>query len=976
MTGELEAALRSALDGEVRFDEYTRHLYSTDASMYAIEPIGVAYPRDGDDVVAAVEVAGRFGVPVLPRGGGTSLAGQTVGAAVVLDFSRYMHGIVGIDADARTARVQPGVVQDDLNRAVAKHGLLFAPDTSTSNRATIGGMIGNNSCGMRSAHYGMTIDHVVSLDVVWSDASRGRCSPLSSDGVAQRAKGNSFEARLYRELPALVARNAEAIRRDIPKFWRRSGGYRLERLLPEHSTFNLANAVVGSEGTLAIVTEANVALVPIPKAIVAVAGHFESVAAAIAANDDARECGASAIELVDRFILDLARRSKVHGSLVSTLHGTPGAVLFVEFYSDDIGESRAAADRLEATWRRHGHGYATLRAETAEERRRFQDLRKAGNGMLQASGIGRERSLAFVEDTAVDPVHLAEYTSRFATILQQNQLRAGFYGHASAGCLHIRPFMDLTRAGSVRTLRRVAEEVLALVQEYGGMNSSEHGDGLVRSEFNPRFFGHEVYSAMREVKALFDPAGRLNPGKKVDAPRMTDHLREPSLPEPRALPTHFPYSGEDGMRGAANRCVRIGACRKSAGAGGTMCPSYMATRDEAHATRGRANALVHALSSDDPATALGSDALHEVLDLCLACKACASECPMSVDMATMKSEALAQRYALHGTPLSARIFGHARALNRAGAATASIANWFARQRPVRAALERIAGVDRRRALPAFARETLPQWFARRDAPLAPQRGSVRGEVQFLADSFSSYTEPEVSRAAIELLELAGWRVRLVDDVCCGRALLSKGLLPEARAQHDALVTRLAPPASAGVPIVGVEPSCVFTLGDEVPKLARDGAGARAIARQARLVDSLIAEAIADGSLQLEGSPALSHILLHPHCHQKAAHATAGSVAVLRGIPGARVDVLDAGCCGMAGSFGFEHKHFDLSMQIGELRLFPAVRAAPDAIIAATGVSCRQQVHHGTGREALHPLVIVRSAVRTAVRTAVRSTART
>ncbi len=417
------------------------------------------------------------------------------------------------------------------------------------------------------------------------------------------------------------------------------------------------------------------------------------------------------------------------------------------------------------------------------------------------------------------------------------------------------------------------------------------------------------------------------------------------------------------MRGAANRCVRIGACRKSAGAGGTMCPSYMATRDESHSTRGRANALVHALSSPDPAAALGSDALHEVLDLCLACKACASECPMSVDMAAMKSEALARRYAIHGTPLSARIFGHARGLNIAGAATAPLSNWLARRAPVRAALERIAGVDRRRALPAFARETLPQWFARRERPLAPQGGRALGEVRFLADSFSSYTEPEVGRAAIELLELAGWTVRLVDDVCCGRALISKGMLPEARVQHDALVARLAPAAVAGVPIVGVEPSCVFTLADEVPALSKDKSGARAIARQARLVDSLIAESLADGRLQLEGSPALSHILLHPHCHQKAAHATAGSAAVLRAIPGARVDVLDAGCCGMAGSFGFERAHYDLSLQIGELRLFPAVRAAPDAIVAATGVSCRQQVQHGTGREALHPLVIVRSAVR-------------
>ncbi|MFP5355124.1 MAG: FAD-binding and (Fe-S)-binding domain-containing protein, partial [Gemmatimonadota bacterium] len=809
----LEAALRAALSSDVRFDAYSRHLYSTDASLYAIEPLGVVFPRDADEVAAVVEIAARFGVPVLTRGAGTSLAGQTVGRAVVLDFSRHMHTIVALDPEAQTARVQPGVVQDDLNRAAAPHRLLFAPDTSTANRATLGGMIGNNSCGMRSARYGMTIDHVASLDVTWSDGTRGRCGPVEAEVVRQRARAGSLEGRLYRELPALVARHEAAIRRDIPAFWRRSGGYRLERMLPDGGPFNLANLVVGSEGTLAVVTEATVRLVPQPKAVVAVAGHFESVAAAIDANDDARECGAAAIELVDRFILDLARASPTHGALVSMLHGQPGAVLFVEFYADTPGEARAAAERLERQWRSHGHGYATLRAESPDERKRFQELRKAGNGMLQSAGEGGERSIAFVEDTAVDPARLADYTARFAALLARRGLRAGFYGHASAGCLHIRPFMDLTRPGALNTLRSVAEEVLALVREFGGMNSSEHGDGLVRSEFNERFFGAEVYAAMREVKRLFDPDGRLNPGKKVDAPRMTDHLREPALARPRALPTHFPFDDVGGLHASANRCARIGECRKSAESGGTMCPSYMATRDERHSTRGRANALVHALSAADPAAALGGDALHDVLDLCLECKACKSECPMSVDMAAMKAEALAARYARHGVPLAARVFGHARLLNRVGSALAPLSNWVAQSAPARMLMERTMGIDRRRPLPPFARESLPRWFARRDAAASPSAAVSRGKVIFLADSFTSYTEPEIGRAAIELLERAGWEVELVDQVCCGRALVSKGLLDDARRQQRALIDRLAPAARAGTPIVGVEPSCIFTLTD-------------------------------------------------------------------------------------------------------------------------------------------------------------------
>ena len=962
MRDELEASLRAAVAGEVRFDEYSRHLYATDASLYAIEPLGVVFPRDADDVVAAVTVAAQLGAPVLPRGAGTSLAGQTVGRAVVLDFSRHMHAIEAVDADARTARVQPGVVQDDLNRAVASHALFFAPDTSTANRATLGGMIGNNSCGARSARYGMTIDHVESLDVVLSDGSRARIGALTPDELRRRASGGTLEGRLCRELPALVATHAEAIRRDVPAFWRRTGGYRLERMLPERGPFNLANLVVGSEGTLAVVTGATVRLVEQPKAVVAVAGHFDSVAAAIDANEDARSCNAAAIELVDRFILDLARRSPVHGDLVSMLHGTPGAVLFAEFHGDTPDEARGAADRLTELWRGHGHGYAVLRAETAAERRRFQELRKAGNGMLQAAGRGRERSIAFVEDTAVDPSRLAAYTARFSALLERHGLRAGFYGHASAGCLHIRPFMDLTRPGAVDTLRTVAEEVLALVTEFGGMNSSEHGDGLVRSEFNPRIFGAEVYGAMREVKRLFDPSSLLNPGKKVDAPPMTEQLREPSLARPLALPTHFPFEGDGGMHGAANRCARIGACRKSADAGGAMCPSYMATRDEQHSTRGRANALVHALSSPDPRAALGGERLHEILDLCLECKACKSECPMSVDMAAMKAEALSQRYAVHGTPWRARAFGGARALNRAGAAFAPLSNWVLQPAAIRAVLERLAGIDRRRALPAFARETLPQWFARRTLP-AP-RAARRGRVAFLADSFTSFTEPAVGRAAIELLEMAGWEVELVSDVCCGRALISKGLLDRARAGHAALLDRLGAVAAAGTPIVGVEPSCVFTLRDELPALSGGDERATAVARQARLVDELLGEAIDDGSIPLgrlaaDGAP--QRILLHPHCHQKAAHVAAPTAALLRRIPGATVDVLDAGCCGMAGSFGYEREHYDLSMQIGGMRLFPSVRAAPEAVVAATGTSCRQQVAHGTGREALHPVVLVRQA---------------
>ena len=962
MKRDLEHALRKALAGEVLFDTYTRHIYATDASLYTIDPLGVAFPWDADDIVAALGVAAEFGVPVLPRGAGTSLAGQTVAEAVVLDMSRHMRRLVALDPDAKTARVQPGVIQDELNRAAAKHRLLFAPDTSTSNRATLGGMIGNNSCGARSARYGMTIDHVESLDVLLSDGSRTRLGPVDAAQLAARGEGDTLAARLYRDVPRLVAQHERAIRDDFPAFWRKSGGYRLERMLPERGPFSLANLVVGSEGTLAIVVEADVRLVEQPNAVVGVAGHFQTVAQAIEAAEDGRECDAAVIELVDRFILNLARRSAAHGKLVSVLEGDPGALLWLEFYGDTPAEAFAAAERLEETWRRHGHGYAVLRAQSADQLTRFRELRKAGLGLLSAAGERGERSVAFIEDTAVDPTRLGAYTARLAELLTRHGLVAGFYGHASAGCLHIRPFMDLTRPGAVKTLRAVADEVCALVTEFGGMNSSEHGDGLVRSEFNRRIFGDELYGAMQAIKHLFDPHGRLNPGKKVDAPRMTESLREPSLP--RALPVATSFAFEGGMRHAANRCARIGACRKSEVAGRTMCPSFMATRDERHSTRGRANALVQALSAPDPHGALGDDGLYDVLDLCLECKACKTECPLSVDMAALKAEFLSHYHQHHGIPVRSRLFGHVRTVNQVGAALAPVSNWIAGSRPVRALTERFGGIDRRRSLPRFARQTLQEWFASRP-PLSRDAGvRSRGPVVFLADSFTSYTEPEIGRASIELLELAGWDVQLAGDVCCGRALISKGLLAEARARHADLIGRLGPSAQQGTPIVGCEPSCVFTLKDELPSLSAGDSAARAIASQARMVDDLLADAIRDGSLHVAPNDEERRpVVFHGHCHQKAAGATAGSVALLQRLPGAAVDVLDAGCCGMAGSFGFEREHYDLSLQIGGMRLFPAVNAAPEgAQIAATGVSCRQQIAQGTGRRAVHPVVLLHSAI--------------
>ena len=607
--------------------------------------------------------------------------------------------------------------------------------------------------------------------------------------------------------------------------------------------FDLARFVVGSEGTLVAITEATVGLVPLPKVRMFTVGHFDSVAEAIAATEDALELDAAAIELLDKAVLDLSRNKLEFRRLSQVLEGDPGALLYVTFFADDEPEAHDRLDALETAWRRHGHGYHALRAETPAEQDALTMVRKSALGLLMSASEGMRRPAAFVEDTAVAPERLNDYVARFREVLDRHGLNAGFYGHCSVGCLHIRPFVDPTAPGGVETMQAVAEEIVALVAEFDGVNSSEHGDGLVRSSFNRTVFGEDLYEAFREVKRLFDPHGRLNPGVMVDAPAMTEHLRDPALPAPVPLKTRLSFAEHGGMRAAADRCQRIGACRKTGT--GVMCPSYMATREEEHATRGRANALVKALSSPDPRAAMGDERLHEILDLCLECKACKSECPLSVDMASLKSEFLSHYQDVHGVPLRSRLFGAIRRLNRIGAELAPVSNLPARLPPARALLERTAGISRRRPLPRFAREHLVRWDRRRSAA-GPGN---RGEVVFLADSFTTYTEPAIGRAAIELLEAAGWRVRLESAGCCGRASISKGLLDQARDMAAAMVARLAPEAERGVPIVGCEPSCLLTLREEHLLLLEGDPRAEAVARQAKLVEELLVEAIEDGALQ-------------------------------------------------------------------------------------------------------------------------------
>lgn len=957
----LAAELTEALTGEVCVDDYTRHLFSRDASMYTLMPQVVVFPRDTADVAATVRIARRHGVPVTPRGAGTSLAGQTTSTGIVMDMSRYMSSILSLDPEARTAVVQPGVVQDDLNRAAAPHGLKFGPDTSTSNRATIGGMIGNNSAGSGSLQLGMTIDHVRSLEVVLSDGTIARFGPSDAAAVEEAAAGTDLLARIHRELPQIVARNKDAALEHFPPFWRRACGYRLDRLAAQTDGMDLATFVVGSEGTLVVVTEAEVDLVPKASHTAFAVGHFDSPQAAIEATTDALTMEPAQVELMDRTILDLSRSKIEFAGLSSVLQGDPDALLFVSFEGEDLDELGARVEELSQLWAEHGHGYATLSLVTPEQQRDLLKVRKSSLGLLMAASQGSNRPLAFVEDTAVPPERLAEYTTRFKQILDEESMTAGFYGHASVGCLHIRPFVDLADPEQVAAMRRVAVRVKELVREFGGVNSSEHGDGLARSEFNREIFGDQLYEAMIEVKELFDPADIMNPGKIVNAPSMTENLRDANLPPAPPLRTHLDFEVAGGMRAAADRCMNIGACRKTEV--GVMCPSYMATRHEKDSTRGRANALVKALTEPDPSQGLADGGLHEVLDLCLMCKACKSECPLGVDVAKLKSEALAHKHAQDGIPLRTRVFGAIRTLNRLGSLAAPVANALGRIPFGRTVIERVVGIAAARPLPTFHRLNLIRWMRGREAATGAH---PQGPVAYLADSFTTYTEPHIGAAAIQLLDRSGYDVQLVSEGCCGRSALSKGLVDEAARRAGGLVRTLDGPELAAAPIVGCEPSCLFTLRDETLSMLPGEEAASRVAGRVRQIEELLGEAIDEGRLVLDENSWLAgrRILYHGHCHQKAEVGTAATVALLRRLPGVTVEEVDAGCCGMAGSFGYEAEHYDVSMTVGEDRLFPAVRAQDaTTVIAASGTSCREQIFHGTERSAWHPVELVMAATR-------------
>jgi FAD/FMN-containing dehydrogenase/Fe-S oxidoreductase len=1029
--------LRKALQGEVLFDRFSRGRYSTDASHYQIEPVGVVVPKTDDDVRAALEIAREEGVALLPRGGGTSQSGQTVGRALVLDFSKHLRRMVALDAEARTCTVEPGIVLDDLNRQLRSTGLWFPVDVSTASRATIGGMAGNNSCGTRSIRYGIMRDNVLAIDALLADGSEARFGevghnleglPLPAQGVGwvrpkavtqhpqveanvglradaltqptgpQAGRG---DIALFRDLLALGRREAEHIAHAFPEVSRRVGGYLIDALVPGTKPVNLATLLCGSEGTLAVSRRIELKLSPLPRNKALGICHFATFRKAMEAAQHIVRLGPVAVEVVDRTLIELARDIAMFRPVMETyVRGQPDALLLVEFAEDDQAENLRRLEQLDELMGDLGHAKMVVKVPDAAGQKAVWEVRASGlNIMMSMKSEGKP--VSFIEDCAVPLEHLADYTERLTAIFGKHGTRGTFYAHASVGCLHVRPVLNLKLEKDARTMRAIAEEAFAMVREYKGSHSGEHGDGLVRSEFHERMYGPRTVRLFEEVKDRFDPARVLNPGKIVRGTRMDDRTLfrfkpDYRVPEMKAALDWSGYIGAGGgFQGAVEMCNNNGECRKSAA--GVMCPSFRVTGNERDVTRGRANSLRLAISGQLGPDALASDAMLETLKLCVSCKGCRRECPTGVDMAKMKIEVLAAANARRGLSLRDRLIAYLPRYAPYAARLAPLMN--AREAIPGAAWlsERIMGFAARRPLPRWSTRAFHSSYA---APSPRLRGDGRGErqehtptsqpvaaphpnplpmpeeawgegtreVALLADTFNAYFEPESLHDAVAVLDRLGYRVTLLHSLdggrplCCGRTFLSAGLVEEARAEARRLMAAAMPFVERGVPIVGLEPSCLLTLRDELLSML-PGAESERIASRALLFEEFLAGEAAAARIPATVAERERTVLLHGHCHQKAFGAMDAVRSALALVRGLRVETVESSCCGMAGAFGYAADTYDVSMQMGELSLLPACRGADDGtVIAADGFSCRHQIRHGSGRRAMHVAGILRMAM--------------
>ncbi len=968
--GHLAHRLQSAIRGDVLFDRASRGRYSTDASIYQIEPIGVVVPRTADDVAAALAIADEEGVPILPRGGGTSQCGQTVGAALVIDTSRHLNAIVSVDADRREAIVEPGLVLDRLNGELRRHGLWFPVDVSTSAQATLGGMAGNNSCGSRSIRYGNMVHNVAAIDAWLPGGRELRFGPVAA-GAAE--EGPPALRALVAGIDAVVERERAEIGARWPSVLRRVQGYNLDMIVPpaDGGERNLAHLLVGSEGTLAYFRRLALKLSPLPAHKVLGVCHFPTFYAAMDAAQHIVRLSPDAVELVDRTMIGLARDNAAFRPIVEQfIRGDPEAILLTEFAGDELASQRAKLARLVELMADLGFPGGVVEVVTPALQRDIWEVRKAGlNIMMSMRGDGKP--VSFIEDCAVPLEHLAEYTRQIDEIFARHGTRGTWYAHASVGTLHVRPILDMKTDGAEK-MRAIAEEACALVRRYKGAYSGEHGDGLVRSEWIEPIIGERLTRALADIKRLFDPKGLMNPGKIVAPTRMDDRSLfrfRPGyayLPLEPALDWSAWRTASDeataGFAGAVEMCNNNGHCRKFDA--GTMCPSYRATRDEQHLTRGRANTLRLAVSGQFGREGIGAEEVKQAVELCVSCKGCRRECPTGVDMARMKTEVLHHYYRNRRRPLRDLVVAYLPRYAPAVARFPGLLNLRNASATLRRWSESLLGFSARRSLPSWPRERLAD-----RVPRAVSTSEDGAEVALLVDTFSRHFEPENIVAAERVLEAAGYRVHRLAAVdgsrplCCGRTFLAAGMVEQARAEAKRTLAAALPFVERGVPIVGLEPSCLLGLRDEFLALGI-GEGARRLAGNAWLFEEFLARERAAGRAPLAlHSNGRRRALLHGHCHQKAFDAMPAVVEVLRWVPDLDVEVVQSSCCGMAGAFGYEASHYVVSMRMAEASLLPAVRAADAAtVIVADGTSCRHQIHDGSGRSALHVARVLAEAL--------------
>lgn len=952
------AELRRAVSGSVKNDSVSRTLYSTDASIYSVEPLGVFFPKSADDIQSAMTVAAKHDVPVLARGAGTSLAGQAVNEALIIDTSRHMTGVLEINADEKWVRVQPGLILDHLNAKLAPLGLKYGPDPASSNRATLGGIVGNNSTGSHSIVYGMTADHVLKTKVVLADGTVTEFAPVSPAEFARMADTGGTLGNIYRGLAAIRANHADTIRAGTPRHWRRCGGYNLDRLLDTETFINPAKLMVGAESTLAAVTEITLNLVEKPRHTALAVIHFDSVMASLEAVPLLLETKPSAVELIDELALRMSREVPEYARQLTFLEGDPNAILITEYTGETAAEVRHKMELLEAFLRKHAIGIACVHAESAEMQTNVWAVRKNSLGLLMRVQ-GDFKPIPFIEDAAVPVEHLAKYIGQLEQVCRDVDTKMVYYAHASAGCLHVRPLVNLKTQDGMDKMQTISRAAAELVAGYGGAWSSEHGDGRARSYMNEQFYGKDLYGVFRELKTLFDPENRLNPGNIVNAAPMTENLRYGADYRTIELKTHLDFSAEGGFSALVEQCNGAAVCRKFSG---NMCPSYMVTKDEEHSTRGRANLLRAGLSGQIPREELFGGRMFEALDLCVECKSCKAECPSSVDMAKLKTEFLAHYYETHPVPLRSRMFANFGALSRQAVGPHTpLLNWGMRQIWARKLMERFFGISAHRELPPFARQSFVQWFkSRTDAP-KPAEGRL--PVVLLHDTVNTFNTPEVSIAAVRVLEAAGYRVILPGHKDVGRPAISKGLVGLAKALAADTLSRLEPFARDGIPIIGLEPSDVSALKDDYFSLLPGNPVVELVAQNATTFEEFMAALAENPDFHLPVVPSNTKILLHGHCHQKALIGTDPAKKALSLLGDVDIQEVDSGCCGMAGSFGYEAEHFDISMAMGERALFPAVREAdPDRIVVAAGVSCQHQIETGTPRKALHPAQVLANAL--------------